>query len=83
MPWSMIDFAQESGCGGRADERVDSVVLVEKGEVEVTMRRKWDDLNVQAMGMFLVGKGCRRGLMSSYLDGKAVECGGDGGGWED
>jgi hypothetical protein len=75
MPWSMIDFAQESGCGGRADERVDSVVLVEKGEV--------DDLNVQAMGMFLVGKGCRRGLMSSYLDGKAVECGGDGGGWED
>jgi superfamily II DNA helicase RecQ len=29
MPWSMIDYAQESGRGGRAGERVDSVVLVE------------------------------------------------------
>jgi superfamily II DNA helicase RecQ len=34
MPWSMIDYAQESGRGGRAGERVDLVVLVEQGEVE-------------------------------------------------
>ena len=34
MPWSMIDYAQESGRGGRASERVDAVVVVEKGEVE-------------------------------------------------
>ena len=74
MPWSMIDFAQESGRGGRAGERVDSVVLVEHGEVERTMKRKSDDLDVQAMGTFIIGSGCRRGLMSGYLDGKRVEC---------
>jgi superfamily II DNA helicase RecQ len=74
MPWSMIDYAQESGRGGRAGERVDSVILVEQGEVERTMQGKSDDLDVQAMGMFLIGGGCRRGLMSSYLDGKRVEC---------
>jgi len=74
MPWSMIDYAQESGRGGRAGERVDSVILVEQGEVERTMQRKSEDLDVQAMGTFLIGSGCRRGLMSSYLDGKRVAC---------
>ncbi|KAF2274063.1 uncharacterized protein EI97DRAFT_345540, partial [Westerdykella ornata] len=74
MPWSMIDYVQESGHGGRAGERVDSIILVEQGEVEHTMEQKSEDLDVQAMGMFLIGSGCRRGLMSSYLDGKWVEC---------
>jgi superfamily II DNA helicase RecQ len=74
MPWSMIDFAQESGRGGRAGERVDSVLVVEQGEVERTMARKGEDLDVQAMGIFIIGSGCRRALMSSYLDGKPVSC---------
>jgi hypothetical protein len=74
MPWSMIDFAQESGRGGRAGERVDLVIIVERGEVERTMQQKSEDLDVQAMGTFLIGSGCRRGLMSSYLDGKRITC---------
>ena len=74
MPWSMIDFAQESGRGGRAGERVDSVVLVERGEPERAMKQKADSLDVQAMGTFVIGSGCRRGLMSGYLDGRRVEC---------
>jgi hypothetical protein len=74
MPWSMIDYAQETGRGGRAGERVCSVVLVEHGRVEWTMKQKSEDLDVQAMGLFLIGQGCRRGLMSSYLDGKWVGC---------
>jgi superfamily II DNA helicase RecQ len=74
MPWSMIDFAQKSGRRGRAGERVDSVILVEKGEVERTMEQKSEDLDVQAMGGFLISSGCRQGLISSYLDGKAVSC---------
>ena len=74
MPWSMIDYAQESGRGGRAGKRVDAVVLVEKGEVERTMKQKSGDLDVQAMGVFIIGSGCRRGLMSGYLDGRRVEC---------
>lgn len=32
-----MDFTQESGRGGRAGETLDSVVLVEHGEVERTM----------------------------------------------
>jgi superfamily II DNA helicase RecQ len=74
MPWSMIDYAQESGRGGRAGEMVDAVVLVEKGEVERTMKQKSGDLDVQVIGVFIIGSGCRRGLMSGYLDGRRVEC---------
>jgi superfamily II DNA helicase RecQ len=70
----MIDFAQESGRGGRVGELVDSVIVVEEGEVERTMKQKEDELDVQAMGMFIIDSGCRRGLMSSYLDGKHVDC---------
>ena len=69
-----MDYAQESGRGGRAGERVDSVILVEQDEVERTMRQRSDDLDVQAIGTFIISSGCRRGLMSGYLDGKQVEC---------
>ncbi|KAF1934618.1 P-loop containing nucleoside triphosphate hydrolase protein, partial [Clathrospora elynae] len=55
MPWSMIDFAQETGRGGRAGERVDLVIVVEHGEVERTMEQKEEDLDVQAMGLFIIG----------------------------
>jgi superfamily II DNA helicase RecQ len=74
MPWSMIDFAQESGRGGRAGEAVDSVILVEHGEVERTLSEKGDDIDVQAMGVFIVGSGCRRLLMSRYLDRTGMSC---------
>ena len=54
----MIDYAQESGRGGRAGERVDSVVVVVgKGEAERTMKQKSGDLNVQAMSVFIVSSG--------------------------
>lgn len=75
MPWSMTDFAQENGRGGRAGERVDSVIIVEKGEVERILKEKGDEIDVQAMSMFVTGSGCRRGLMSSYFDVKRVDCG--------
>jgi superfamily II DNA helicase RecQ len=74
MPWSMTDFAQESGRGGREGETVDAVILVADGEVERRIRQKSEDIDVQAMGAFITGSGCRRALMSGYLDGKAVTC---------
>jgi superfamily II DNA helicase RecQ len=74
MPWSMIDYAQESGRGGRNGEIVDAVVLVEHGEVERTMQQKSGDIDVQAMGLFIIGSGCRRQLMSRYLDAVGVSC---------
>jgi superfamily II DNA helicase RecQ len=75
MPWSMTDFAQESGRGGREGETVESVILVGHAEVEETAKRRWTDIDVQAMALFLTGSGCRRSLMSGYLDSKGVTCG--------
>jgi superfamily II DNA helicase RecQ len=58
MLWSMTDFAQASGCGGRGGERVDVVVVLEEGEVEKRMEKESDDINVQVIGQFLIGSGC-------------------------
>ena len=55
----MIDYAQESGRGGQASKRVNSVVLVEHREVERTMKQKSNDLDVQAIGTFIISSGCR------------------------
>ena len=74
-PWSMSDFAQASGRGGRGGERFEVVVLVEQGEVEQVMEREKEDIDVLAMGQFLIGSGCRQELMSSYLDQQGQSCG--------
>lgn len=58
MLWSMTDYAQESGRSRRAGERLDLVVLLEPDEVEWMMERKSTDMDVQAMGRFLIGSGC-------------------------
>jgi superfamily II DNA helicase RecQ len=74
MPWSMTDFAQASGLGGRGGEQVDVVVVLGYGEVERQMENESDDMDVQAMGHYLIGSGCRWELMSSHLDTKGVQC---------
>ena len=71
----MIDYAQESGRGGGRGEAVDAVVLVEHREVERALEQKSDDIDVQAMGLFIIGSGCRRQLMSRYLDSTGMSCG--------
>jgi hypothetical protein len=37
---------------------VDLVIIVEEGEVEQIIVQKGEDLNVQAIGMFLIGSRC-------------------------
>lgn len=74
MPWSMIDFAQESGRGGRAGEFVTSVILVQEGEVERRLKEAIGDGDVQAIGDFIRGGGCRRAIMSEYLDDTRISC---------
>ena len=73
MPYGMIDFAQESGRAGRAGEDVDSVIVVEKGRVEV-LAAKMQSIDEAVMGEFVSTQGCRRAIMSEYLDGSLVEC---------
>lgn len=57
MPWSMIDYAQESGRGSRAGGATDSVILVEHGQVEARLARNGGSIDVQAMGLFIQGAG--------------------------
>jgi superfamily II DNA helicase RecQ len=74
MLWSMTDFAQASRRRGRGGEAFNMVVVVEQGEVEKRMERESDNLDVQAMGQFLIGSRCQQELMSSYLDVQEVGC---------
>jgi hypothetical protein len=77
MPWSMIDYGQESGRRGRSGEVSDSVIMIEEGEVEDRVSRSRGDVDIVAMGQFLETGGRGRGVMSEYLDGKRMECGDD------
>ncbi|KAF1922244.1 P-loop containing nucleoside triphosphate hydrolase protein [Didymella exigua CBS 183.55] len=45
-PWSMSDFAQASGRGGRGGEQYEVVVLVGQGEVEQVMEREKEKMDV-------------------------------------
>jgi superfamily II DNA helicase RecQ len=74
MPWSLTDFAQASGRRGRGGEPVDVVVVIEHREVEKRVEEKSEDIDVQAIGQFLIGSGCRRELISAYLDQERVQC---------
>jgi len=74
LPWSMIDYAQESGRGGRNGEVVSSIIVVEEGQVEQKMKQSGGNVDVLAMGLFVTSGGCRRGIMSKHLDGRAVCC---------
>jgi superfamily II DNA or RNA helicase len=76
VPYGMIDFGQESGRAGRAGEDVDSVIVVEQGRVE-GMAAKMQSIDETVMGEFVATKGCRRMIMSEYLDGRTVECSSD------
>jgi superfamily II DNA helicase RecQ len=50
MLWSITDFAQASGRGGRGGEAFDVVVVLEQGEVEKRIERESDNIEVLAIG---------------------------------
>jgi len=74
LPYGMIDFAQESGRAGREGEAVDSVILVTEDEMDRMMVRKERTVDEEAMVCFVEASGCRRAVMSRYLDGEEIEC---------
>jgi superfamily II DNA helicase RecQ len=47
MPWSMTDFAQASGRGGRGGETFDVVVMIEQGKVEKRIEQESGDIDVR------------------------------------
>lgn len=74
LPYGMIDYAQETGRAGRGGETVDSVILLEDGEVERRAKTEAVSINRSAMAAFVMTTECRRGVMSAYLDGKEATC---------
>ena len=53
VPWSMIDYAQESGRGGRGGEVADSVIVVEEGAVERRMAARLGSVDIYTIGRFI------------------------------
>lgn len=74
LPYGMIDYAQETGRAGRGGETVDSVILLEDGEVERRAKTEAVSIDRSAMAAFVMTTECRRGVMSAYLDGKEATC---------
>lgn len=72
MPWSLIDFAQESGRAGRDQQLAFSTVFVK--EEEVSRLGQEDPLLT-----YLEGADCRRLALGLFLDGQGMECLGVGG----
>jgi superfamily II DNA helicase RecQ len=72
LPWSMIDFAQESGRAGRDGEVVTSMILVPENVVEVKLQQGGMSLDRSAIAEFITSRGCRRRTMSAYLDGEEM-----------
>lgn len=73
VPYGMIDFAQESGRAGRGGEAVDSVIVAAEEEPK-RVEDASESVDESVMRAFVYSKGCRRAIMSSYLDGRRVEC---------
>lgn len=48
--------------------------MLKQEEVERKMERESEEIEVVAIGQFLVGSRCQRELMSSYMDVKGVRC---------
>ena len=82
IPWSMIDFAQESGRGGRQGEVVDSIILVDTMQVSQRLQQGQYSIDQAAVADFITTDQCRRWVMSEYLDGvgSGQRCGATEGG---
>ena len=48
---------------------------MEQGEVEQVIEREKEDIDVLAIGQFLISSRCQRELMSLYLDQQGQSCG--------
>jgi superfamily II DNA or RNA helicase len=76
IPYGMIDFAQETGRGGRNGEDVDSIILLTDLESQKLRKSEAAELSIDEMAMkrFIETKECRRLAMSAYLDEEGKTC---------
>ena len=76
VPYGMIDFAQETGRGGRAGEDLDLIILLEDLEYQRLNKQDAAELTVDELAMqrFIETRDCRRFTMSGYLDEEGQSC---------
>ncbi|MBE3098262.1 MAG: DEAD/DEAH box helicase, partial [Planctomycetes bacterium] len=79
-PYGLVDFAQQTGRGGRRDgESVYSAIVDEggRGRGEARTRGFVEEVNTGRMAEFMRTPGCRRAVLSSFMDGVEGETCGD------
>jgi superfamily II DNA helicase RecQ len=76
LPYGMIDFAQETGRGGRAGEDVDSIILLEDSVYQRLEKQDAAELTIDELAMqrFIQTRDCRRFAMGGYLDEEGQTC---------
>ncbi|KAG8664903.1 uncharacterized protein FPOAC1_012880 [Fusarium poae] len=75
-PFSIIDYAQEAGRGGRAGEPVTAEIVVEERDwpVEDHVRDSYLDPSTREVHRLIRTQGCRRRLLGQCLDGDLRDC---------
>ncbi|KAJ4175931.1 hypothetical protein NW767_015620 [Fusarium falciforme] len=75
-PFSIIDYAQEAGRGGRAGEPVTAEIVVEEKDwpVEDHFRDSCLDLSTREVHRLIRTQGCRRRLLGQCLDDDLRDC---------
>ncbi len=74
-PYGLIDFSQETGRAGRGNEKSNSTLLLTREEYDQIATTEMNTANNDdaAMIEFITTKGCRRAVMSRFLDGVEME----------
>ncbi|KAI3578614.1 hypothetical protein IWW34DRAFT_737753 [Fusarium oxysporum f. sp. albedinis] len=74
-PYGLVDFVQQIGRGGRRAGEVVRSVIIHNGQRqrEDQHRSFVDDINQAQMEAFVSTPGCRRAVISAFMDGAAGE----------
>ncbi|PCD21222.1 hypothetical protein FGRA07_11749 [Fusarium graminearum] len=74
-PYGLVDFVQQTGRGGRrAGEVVRSVIIHDGRPQREDQHRSFvDSINQAQMEAFILTPGCRRAIISAFMDGAAGE----------
>ncbi|SCV61242.1 uncharacterized protein FFFS_15811 [Fusarium fujikuroi] len=75
-PYSLVDYVQETGRGGRAGEPVEADIIIDDKEwpSEDKDTDRYVSPDVRHVNMFIRTKGCRRVQLGLYLDGDPRDC---------
>ncbi|KAK6342282.1 hypothetical protein TWF730_001758 [Orbilia blumenaviensis] len=78
-PYTLVDLVQQSSRAGRDGSPAVNTVICRRSsffDVNYNNRQLWRKEAYKALDMYLTTKGCRRWVISSFMDGnhKAIDC---------